>query len=115
MTMFTTPPFPHSSSPNMSSDKRRSTETEEADDGFITVHKRKQRKMERQRPKFQYNTAHFGQGRKVGIAVSSPSRRKDLANAQHIRDLSMYIAAEGPQKPQWMVVEVGCAFGPLRL
>lgn len=58
----------------MSSDKRRSTETEDADDGFTVVHKRKQRKLERTRPKFQFNTSYFSQGRKIGIAVSHPAR-----------------------------------------
>lgn len=92
----------------MSSDKRRSTETEDTDDGFTVVHKRKQRKLERTRPKFQYNTSYFSQGRKIGIAVSHQERLRSRgrANMQHIRDLSVYIAADGPQKPSWMVVEV---------
>lgn len=32
--------------------------------------KRKQRKMEKQRPQFQYDTTWFRAGKKVGIAVS---------------------------------------------
>lgn len=40
------------------------------DDGFVKVQKRKQRKLERHRPQFQYDTAYFRSGKKIGIAVS---------------------------------------------
>ncbi|BEI88426.1 uncharacterized protein CcaverHIS019_0111440 [Cutaneotrichosporon cavernicola] len=69
------------------SDKRRLSD---ADDGFTVVSKRKQRKMDRHRPKFHYDTGYFTGAKRIGIA--------------HIRDLSLYIVAEA-QKPQWLVVE----------
>ncbi|CAK9784264.1 hypothetical protein CC85DRAFT_284909 [Cutaneotrichosporon oleaginosum] len=69
------------------SEKRR---VSDADDGFTVVNKRKQRKLDRHRPKFHYDTAFFSGAKHIGIA--------------HIRDLSLYIAAEAP-KPGWLVVD----------
>jgi len=42
----------------------------QTDDGFTKVQKRKQRKLERHRPQFQYDTSYFRTGKKIGIAVS---------------------------------------------
>jgi RNA exonuclease 1 len=56
--------------------KRKSPTTSNApstmaqDDGFTKVQKRKQRKLDRHRPQFQYDTSYFRSGKKIGIAVS---------------------------------------------
>lgn len=42
-----------------------------SNDGFVKVQKRKQRKLERHRPQFQYDTSYFRSGKKIGIAVSN--------------------------------------------
>lgn len=62
----------------MSELKRKSAELNGAsnssgevdDDGFTKVAKRKQRKIERTRPKFAFNTSYFSTGKKIGCAVS---------------------------------------------
>ncbi|OCF37620.1 hypothetical protein I316_00747 [Kwoniella heveanensis BCC8398] len=63
-------------------------------DGFTKIltkdEKRKQRKVNKHRPGFQYNTLEFRYGKKIGIA--------------HVRDLVLYIVAEA-NKPQWINVE----------
>ncbi|WVQ83395.1 hypothetical protein IAT38_005536 [Cryptococcus sp. DSM 104549] len=63
-------------------------------DGFTRVptreERRKQKKVNKHRPEFQYNTQDFRYGKKITIA--------------HIRDLMLYIVADG-QKPQWMQVD----------
>lgn len=53
---------------------------EEAESGdFTTVttkeDKRKQRKMEKQKPQFQFDTSYFRLGKKIGIAVSHYDRK----------------------------------------
>lgn len=63
---------------------------EPEDDGFEKVKKRKQRKVDKHRPQFQYDTSYFRTGKKIGIA--------------HIRDLSLFVAADA-QKPSWIVVD----------
>ncbi|KAL7424365.1 hypothetical protein Q5752_000047 [Cryptotrichosporon argae] len=67
---------------------------DDGDDGFTRVptreEKRKQRKVEKRRPQFQFDTNHFANGRKIGVA--------------HVRDLVLYTVADG-QRPTWMVVE----------
>jgi hypothetical protein len=46
------------------------------DDNFIVVptrdEKKKQRKLEKQKPQFQFDVSWFRMGKKVGIAVSPP-------------------------------------------
>ncbi|WVF70114.1 hypothetical protein IAT40_004902 [Kwoniella sp. CBS 6097] len=67
---------------------------QEDGDGFTKIltkdEKRKQRKVNKHRPGFQYNTLEFRYGKKIGIA--------------HVRDLVLYIVAEA-NKPQWINVE----------
>ena len=47
----------------------------EGGDGFTKVltkeEKRKQRKVDRHRPQFQFDTSYYRNGKKIGIAVSS--------------------------------------------
>lgn len=83
--------------------------TPNMDDGFVKVEKRKKKRLDKHRPQFQYDTSYFRTGKKIGIAVSQCLVRlagwEQLADKQHIRDLSLYIAADA-QKPSWIVVDV---------
>ncbi|KAK8846710.1 hypothetical protein IAR55_005797 [Kwoniella newhampshirensis] len=83
-----------SSPSSLASTKRKTPPPMVDEDGFTKVptreEKRKQRKVDKHRPQFQYNTQDFRHGKKVGIA--------------HIRDLVLYIVAEA-QKPNWMQIE----------
>jgi hypothetical protein len=67
------PPMPVASDIN---DDSRSPNPSESD-GFERVltrdERRKQRKLERHTPQFQFDTSYFRMGKKVGIAVSSAS------------------------------------------
>ncbi|WVR04385.1 hypothetical protein IAU60_001387 [Kwoniella sp. DSM 27419] len=73
---------------------RESPAEQANDEGFVKVptkeEKRKQRKVNKHRPVFQYNAQEFRYGKKIGIA--------------HVRDLVLYIVAEA-NKPQWLQVD----------
>ena len=79
------------------------------DDNFIVVptreEKKKQRKLEKAKPQFQYDIGWFRNGKKVGIAVSCSYRWLNGIDRQHIRDMILYIVAEA-QRPSWIIPEV---------
>ncbi|WWC87181.1 uncharacterized protein L201_002067 [Kwoniella dendrophila CBS 6074] len=89
-----------SSSTSSDSQAKRKTPPPEAtsngidEDGFTKVptrdERRKMRKVNKNKPSFQFNTNEFRYGKKVGIA--------------HVRDLVLYIVAES-NKPAWMQIE----------
>ncbi|KAL1408435.1 hypothetical protein Q8F55_005247 [Vanrija albida] len=62
-----------------------------SDDGFTTVQRRKQKKLDKHRPEFHYDMAYFRTGKKIGIA--------------HIRDLSVFLNANDGRRPDWIVVD----------
>nr|ODN81413.1 RNA exonuclease 1 [Cryptococcus depauperatus CBS 7841] len=82
-----------SASPASSSSKRK-TPPEISEDEFTRIptreEKRKQKKVAKHKPSFQYNIQDLRYGKKVTIA--------------HIRDLLLYILVNA-QKPQWIHVE----------
>ncbi|CAD6570359.1 MAG: hypothetical protein TREMPRED_005740 [Tremellales sp. Tagirdzhanova-0007] len=85
---------PYVASSPSCSDKSKAKSLENETDGFESVlsrtEKRKQRKVDRHRPQFQFDLSYFRSGKKIGMA--------------HIRDLILYIVADG-QKPTWIVPE----------
>ncbi|ODO08344.1 hypothetical protein L198_00069 [Cryptococcus wingfieldii CBS 7118] len=84
-------------SPRSSSSKRKTppvdgTATDE--DSFTKVptrqEKRKQKKIDKRKPEFQFNVSDMRYGKKVTLA--------------HVRDMVLYILAEA-QKPQWLQID----------
>nr|XP_019047506.1 hypothetical protein I302_04121 [Kwoniella bestiolae CBS 10118]OCF26436.1 hypothetical protein I302_04121 [Kwoniella bestiolae CBS 10118] len=92
-------PSPSPPSTGSGSAKRKTPVPEPAntttdEDGFTKVptkeERRKMRKLSKHRPNFQFNINEFRYGKKIGIA--------------HVRDLVLYMVAEG-NKPSWIQVE----------
>ena len=67
----------------------------EEDDGFTKVltkeERRKMKKLDKNKPSFQFDLAQFRSGKKIGIA--------------HVRDFVLHLLVEG-SRPQWIVTEV---------
>ncbi|ORY25328.1 hypothetical protein BCR39DRAFT_544313 [Naematelia encephala] len=59
-------------------------------EGFTKVERKKQKKLDKRRPQFQFDTSQFRNGRKITPA--------------HIRDLILYLVADGT-KPTWILPE----------
>ncbi|WVQ77877.1 hypothetical protein IAR50_007580 [Cryptococcus sp. DSM 104548] len=86
-----------SDSPIPSSSKRKTPPIEgpvAGDDSFTKVptrqEKRKQKKIDKRKPEFQFNVSDMRYGKKVTLA--------------HVRDMVLYILAEA-QKPQWLQID----------
>ncbi|WVQ68933.1 uncharacterized protein L199_007142 [Kwoniella botswanensis] len=86
--------IPETSTPGPSASASAITNPNTDEDGFTKVptkeERRKMRKLSKHRPSFQFNVNEFRYGKKIGIA--------------HVRDLVLYIVAEG-NKPSWIQIE----------
>lgn len=81
------------------SDLKRKTAAAGAtdEDGFTKVGKRKQRKLDRHRPQFHYDTTYFNRSKKVGIAVGVGFSKLILAYPR------LDVVSRGRPPAAWMV------------